>query len=115
VLKAASPDRDGLVSLACMYGCSGQYDPMIRTIEHAIRIDENARDDFQEMKRLSLLIIACNSQKSSLEKVGKKIGIDLPLSKGQFTKIIIDLEDTKKNEWIFLPKMLCSQKSTKSK
>lgn len=105
VLNAISPDRDGLVNLACMYGCAGRNDLMIRTIEQAIHIDKNARDDFQETKRLSLLILACDSHKSSLEKVGKKIGMGLPLSKEQFTKIItsIDLEAAKKGGGFLYP------------
>jgi hypothetical protein len=74
-----------------MYGCAEKYDLMIRTIEQAVRIDDNARDDFQDTKRLSLLILACGSRKSSIEKLGKKIGMDLPLSKQQFTKIIKDI------------------------
>jgi len=74
-----------------MYGCAEKYDLMIRTIEQAVHIDDNARDDFQDTKRLSLLILACDSRKSSIEKLGKKIGMDLPLSKQQFTKIIKDI------------------------
>lgn len=91
VVNAVPPERDGLVNLACMYGCAEKYDLMIRTIEQAVRIDDNARDDFQDTKRLSLLILACGSRKSSIEKLGKKIGMNLPLSKQQFTKIIKDL------------------------
>jgi hypothetical protein len=77
-----------------MYGCAFRYEDMIRTIERAIKVDENAKDDFQEAKRLSLLVYACGSNRYLIEKLGKKIGKELPLSKTEFVRIVskVDLE-----------------------
>ncbi len=87
-------DRDDLVNLACMYGCCARYEDMIRAIERAIKFDENAKDDFQETKRLALLMYACQSDRRRIEKLGRKIGKDLPLSKAEFVRIIskVDLQ-----------------------
>jgi len=94
VLGSDPSDRADLVNLACMYGCATRYDEMIRTVERAIRADENAKDDFQEAKRLSLLIYACGPNGRNLEKLGKKIGKELPLSKSEFARIVrkVDLQ-----------------------
>ncbi len=94
VLHSEAAGREELVNLACMYGCAVRYEDMIRTIERAIKVDENARDDFQEAKRLSLLVYACGSNRHLIEKLGKKVGRDLPLSKAEFVRIIsrVDLQ-----------------------
>jgi hypothetical protein len=86
--------REELVNLACMYGCAFRYDDMIRTIERALKVDENARDDFQEAKRLSVLVYACGTNRQHIEKLGRKVGKDLPLSKKEFESIInkVDLQ-----------------------
>ena len=95
VRNSAKPDRDTLENLACMYGCADRYDDMIRVIEQAIKADENAKDDFQESKRLSLLMRSCGTGKRKIEKLGKKIGKELPLSKAEFIRIVnsVDLEN----------------------
>jgi tetratricopeptide (TPR) repeat protein len=92
--NSESPDRDILVNLACMYGCARRYEEMIRVIEQAIKVDENSRDDLQESKRLSLLMLACGTDRRKIEKLGKKIGKELPLTKTEFLRIInsVDLE-----------------------
>ena len=88
-------DREVLVNLACMHGCAGRYDEMIRVIERAIKIDANARDDFQEAKSLSLLMHACGTDRRKIEKLGNKIGKELPLSKDEFVRTIkkVDLQN----------------------
>ncbi len=92
---AEAPSREELVNLACMYGCAVQYNDMIRTIERAIKVDENVRDDFQEANRLSLLVYACGMNRQFIEKLGKKIGKELPLSKQEFVRIVqkVDLRN----------------------
>jgi hypothetical protein len=90
VLHSETADRDGLVRLACMYGCAGRYEQMIRVIERALKVDENAKDDFQEPKRLSLLVRACGIDKRKIEKLSKKIAKELPLSKEEFIRIFKD-------------------------
>jgi hypothetical protein len=90
VLPLETADRDGLVRLACMYGCDGRYEAMIRVIEKALKADENTSDDFQEPKRLSLLVRACGIDKRKVEKLGKKIGKELPLSKEDFRRFFED-------------------------
>ncbi|HYT42616.1 MAG TPA: hypothetical protein VEP90_09735 [Methylomirabilota bacterium] len=89
------PSREELVNLACMYGCAARYDDMIRAIERAIKVDENVKDDFQEDKKLSLLIYACRTNRQRIEKLGRKIGKELPLSKVKFVNIInkVDLRN----------------------
>lgn len=73
VSHSETADRDSLVRLACMYGCAGKYEEMLRVIERALKLDENTCDDFQEPKRLSLLVRACGIDKRKIEKLGKKI------------------------------------------
>ncbi|SRR6266851_30428 len=90
-----APSREELVNLACMYGCAKRHKDMIRAIERAIKVDENAKDDFQEAKRLSLLVYACGMDRQLIEKLGKKIGKELPLSKEEFVNIVnkVDLRN----------------------
>ncbi len=90
VLHSETADRDDLVRLACMYGCTGKYEDMIRVIERALKVDENATDDFQEPKRLSLLVRACGVDKRKIERLSKKIAKELPLSKEEFIRILED-------------------------
>jgi hypothetical protein len=71
-----------------MYGCADRYDDMIRVIEQAIKADENAKDDLQESKRLSLLMRSCGTDKRKIEKLGKK----LPLSKAEFIRIVTNVD-----------------------
>jgi hypothetical protein len=94
IKNSKAPSRDELVNLTCMYGCAVQYEDMIRTMEQAIKVDENAKDDFQEAKRLSLLVYACGTNRHVIEKLGKKIGKELPLSKAEFVSIVnkVDLQ-----------------------
>jgi len=95
IQNAEAPSREELVNLACMYGCAVRYSDMIRTIESAIKVDENAKDDFQEANRLSLLVYACGMNRQFIEKLGKKIGKELPLSKQEFVSIVqkVDLRN----------------------
>jgi len=88
-------DREILVNLASMYGCACRYDEMIRAIERAIKVDENARDDFQDAKNIALLMRACGTDRRKIEKLGKKIGKELPLSKDEFVRTIkkVDLQN----------------------
>jgi len=81
-------ERDVLVDLGCMYGCADKYDEMIRVMERAIEVDENARDDFQEAKNLALLMRACGTDRGKIEKLGKKIRKELPISKDEFVRIV---------------------------
>src|SRR6266568_724211 len=94
VQNSEAAGREGLVNLACMYGCAVRYENMIRAIERATKVDDNAKDDFQEAKRLSLLVYACGTNRYLIEKLGKKIGKELPLSKAEFVRIVnkVDLE-----------------------
>ena len=100
IQNAEAAGREELVNLACMYGCAGRYEDMIRTIERAVKVDENARDDFQEAKRLSLLAYACGSNRRLIEKLGKKVGKDLPLSKSEFTNIINNVDITNRANYL---------------
>ena len=95
IQNAEAPSREELVNLACIYGCAVRYSDMIRTIESAIKVDENVKDDFQEANRLSLLVYACGMNRQFIEKLGKKIGKELPLSKQEFVSIVqkVDLRN----------------------
>jgi tetratricopeptide (TPR) repeat protein len=94
VKNSEKHDRDILVNLACMYGCADRYDEMIRVIEQALKADENVKDDLRESKRLSLLMRSCGIERRKIEKLGQKIGKELPMSKDEFKRIInhVDLE-----------------------
>ena len=58
------------------------------------KTDENARDDFQEPKRLSLLVRVRGTDKRKIEKLGQKIGKALPMSKNEFIQILKDQDRT---------------------
>jgi hypothetical protein len=88
VFSFEAADRDCLVNLACMLGCDHRYEDMVRIIERAIKLDENAKDDLREAKRLSLLTYACESDRRLIEKLGNKIGKVLPLSKADVVNVI---------------------------
>lgn len=92
-----------MVNLACMYGCAVRYDEMIRVIEQAIKADENAKDDLQESNRLSLLMRSCGIERRKIERLGQKIGKELPLSKVEFVRVVnsVDLENRREHYIIF--------------
>lgn len=94
VLKAATPEAEDLLNLACMYGYQQKFDQMIQIIEKAVKIDEAIKEKFRERAVLLMLLRGCRSDRSNIEKLETKIGIP-PVSKDSFSDFIktFDLVD----------------------
>ncbi len=93
VLNTATPDTDGLLYLACMYGYQQRFQEMMKIIRKAITIDEGMKGEFQERGILLTLLRACGSDQTKLESVRKTLGIPL-VTKTSFSTFIkgFDLE-----------------------
>jgi hypothetical protein len=93
VLNTATPDTDGLLYLACMYGYQQRFQEMMKIIRKAINIDEGMKGEFQEWGILLTLLRACGSDQTKMESVRKTLGIPL-ITKTSFSTFIkgFDLE-----------------------
>jgi hypothetical protein len=82
-------DREFLFSLACMYGFyPHRYEEMIRYMEKAIHLDDYVKEDFANNQALAMLARSCNRDRYKMERIGSKIGVELPLTKAGFLKAI---------------------------
>jgi len=61
VLEATTPDAEGLLYLACMYGYQQQFEDMMKIIDKAVKIDGEIKERFQQRKILLTLLRACSS------------------------------------------------------
>jgi hypothetical protein len=72
VLNPANPDAQGLLYLACMYGCRYQYNEMIRILDKTSQINsivQVMRDQFRERSMMRILVDACGSDQTKLERL----------------------------------------------
>jgi len=102
-LDVATIDTEGLLYLACMYGYQQQFDEMLEIIDKAAKVDEEIKEEFREPKKLASLLRACGSDPSSIERLGRKIGLILPASKDTFCNFLKNYDLTEKHtfiEWI---------------
>ena len=91
VLNATTPDTDGLLYLACLYGYQQQFDEMVGIVEKTINIDDRMKGKFRQQKILLTLLRACGSDRTKLEKLRKNIGVS-PVTKKSFSKHIKDFD-----------------------
>ena len=100
VLDTTTPDGEGLLYLACMYGCQQEFDQMMRTINKAIQIDGEIQERFQQRKILLTLTRACRSDQVKLDRVRERLGIP-PTSKLSFCNFIQDFDYTDYDGYIY--------------
>lgn len=93
VLDATTPDAEGLLYLACMYGYQQQFEEMMKSIAKAVKLDEEIKEGFQQRKILLTLLSACGSDQMKWERLRKRLGIPL-VSKNAFCKFIQDFDLT---------------------
>ncbi len=91
VLHVASPDAEGLLYLACMYGYQQRFDAMITVISKAVNLDGTIREQFQEPLRLLALLHACGSDQTKIEQLGKETGVP-PVTKEAFCDFIREFD-----------------------
>src|SRR5258708_5164666 len=87
-------DAEALLYLACMYGYRDEYDAMIIYTKKAVKIDEEIKERFQEVIILLTLMRACGNNRDRMEKLGKSIGMELPVSKEGFCRAM------RKVDWV---------------
>jgi hypothetical protein len=79
VLNPAIPDAQGLLYLACMYGCRHQYDEMIMVLDKASQISQIVqvmKAEYRERPMMLILVGACGSDQTKIERLRKTL--DLP-------------------------------------
>ncbi len=102
VLDTTTPDGEGLLYLACMYGYQQQFEEMMNIITKAVQIDGEITEEFQERKILLILLRACGSDQMKLEQLRERLGIP-PSSRNSFCRFIQDFDLTDFHgfiEWI---------------
>lgn len=75
VLPTVTPDTEGLLYLASMYGYRHRFNDMIKMIDRATTIDEAMQKRFREPKILVTLLHACGTDRAKLDRLSKKIEI----------------------------------------
>jgi hypothetical protein len=87
VLPTVTPDPEGLLHLACMYGSQGQFDDMLELIDRVITIDEKMQERFQRSKILITLLRSCDTDEMKLKRLSTKLAI-APTTKNFFCDYI---------------------------
>ena len=87
VLPTVTPDTEGLLYLACMYGYRGRFDDMLKIIDRAITIDEAMQERFRGSKILVTLLRACDADRTTLERLSEKLGIS-PTTQNSFCEYV---------------------------
>src|SRR4051794_8133288 len=72
VLNPANPDAQGLLYLACMYGCRHQYDEMMEVLDKASQISsivQAMKDQFRERSMMLILLGACGIDQTKIDRL----------------------------------------------
>lgn len=102
VLPTVTPDTEGLLYLASMYGYRDRFDDMTKIIDRAITIDEAMQERFRGSKILVTLLRACSADRTRLERLSKKLGIS-PTTQNSFCDYVKNFDFTNFHgyiEWI---------------
>jgi hypothetical protein len=91
VLETTTPDAEGLLYLACMYGYHQQFEDMMKIIDKAVKIEGEIKEGLQQRKILLTLLRACGSDQRNLQRLRKKLEIP-PVAKKAFCKFIQDFD-----------------------
>lgn len=100
VLIGDSPDKDGLLYLACIFGYQKDYHEMIKVIDIANYNNVDIKEDFREAFKLSALLRACGSDRNKLVKLGRKIELALPAMRDAFCNSLRNIDLTGINNYI---------------
>jgi hypothetical protein len=91
VLYGGYPDAEGLLYLACMYGCQKQFGDVILTLDKALTAKEGIQEVFRQPRLLKILLLACGSDRNKVEQVCRKL--DIPsVTKENFCHFIVDFD-----------------------
>lgn len=85
VLNPAIPDAQGLLYLACMYGCRNQYDEMMEVLDKASQISQIVqvmKDQYRERPMMLILVGACGSDQTKIDRLRETL--NLPRTTEQF-------------------------------
>lgn len=102
VLPTVSPDTDGLLYLACMYGYRDRFADMLKITDRVITIDEAMQERFRAFKVLITLLRACDADRTRLEGLTRKLGLS-PTTKTSFCDYVQNFDFVKFHsfiEWI---------------
>lgn len=106
VLSTATPDTEGLLYLACMYGYQNQFDNMSKIIDRAITLDETMQKRFKEFKVLTIILRASETDRMRIESLSKKLELS-PITKSIFCNYVESFDFTNFHsyiEWIAVKK-----------
>lgn len=87
VLEATTPDAEGLLYLACMYGYHQQFEQMMKSIQRAIQFDEGVKKRSRQRKVLLMLLCACRLDQTQIQKLNEMLDI-APVLKEDFCQFI---------------------------
>jgi len=79
VLNADNSNAQGLLYLACMYGCRQQYDEMMEVLDRASwlsQVVQVMKDQFRKRPMMLFLVGACGSDQTKIERL--RITLNLP-------------------------------------
>lgn len=85
VLHQPNQDAQGLLYLACMYGCRHQFDDMIMVLERAAQISpivQAMKAEFRERPMMLILLGACGVDQTKIERLRETL--NLPESTEEF-------------------------------
>lgn len=85
VLHPANPDAQGLLYLACMYGCRHQYDEMILVLDKASQISsivQVMKSEFRERPMILILLGTCGVDQTKIDR--SRETLNLPETTEQF-------------------------------
>src|SRR5262249_40602815 len=78
VLHPANPDAQGLLYLACMYGCYHQYEEMIMVLDRATQISpivQAMKAEFRERPMMLILLGACGVDQSKIDRLRETLNL----------------------------------------
>lgn len=84
--------KQGLLYLACLFGYRKEYDEMIRVIDRAVQYNLELKEDFREAHKFAALLKACGSDSNKLVRLGRKLELDMPVTRNSFCNFIRDVD-----------------------
>lgn len=92
MLNNGTFDNEVLLYLACMYGYQDRYNDMVRIIDRARKTGEGIIAEFRKPMYLQMLICSCGNNRIRIEELGRKIGVELPVSKEAFCRFMSNFD-----------------------
>lgn len=85
VLHPAIPDAQGLLYLACVYGCCHQFDEMMMVLDKAAQISQIVqamKAEYRERPMMLILLGACGVDQARIERL--RVTLNIPETTEQF-------------------------------